>query len=72
MIWSVCGRQGQQIKLEVYKVVLEVLRAAYNCMTDSTKEHFVDKLASMQPSQLIEKDIELVMELGKKGGVAFR
>jgi len=72
MIWTVCGKQGQQIKLEIYKIVLEVLRAAYSCMTDSTKEHFIDKIAAMHPSQLIEKDIELVVELGKKGGVAYR
>lgn len=26
MIWNVCSKQGQQIKLEVYKVILEVLR----------------------------------------------
>jgi hypothetical protein len=41
-------------------------------MTDSTKEHFIGKFASQHPSQLIEKDIELVQELAKKGAVAFR
>jgi hypothetical protein len=71
-IWNVCNKQGQQIKLEIYRIILEVLRAAYNCMTDQTKEHFIDKIASMHPSQLIEKDIEIVTELGKKGGVAYR
>jgi type I site-specific restriction endonuclease len=72
MIWSVGEKQGHQIKLEIYKIVLEVLRAAYSCMTDATKEHFIDKIASLAPSELLEKDIELVAELGKKGGVAFR
>jgi hypothetical protein len=41
-------------------------------MTDSTKEHFIGKIASMHPDDLIEKDIEIVTELGKKGGVSFR
>lgn len=72
MIWNVCVKQGQQIKLEIYKIVLEVLRAAYSCMTDETKEHFIDKIATMQPALLIDKDIEIVIELGKKGGVSFR
>ena len=50
----------------------ENLRAAYSTMTDETKEHFIDKMAAMPPAQAIEKDIEIVTELGKKGGVAFR
>lgn len=41
-------------------------------MTDETKEHFIDKMAAMPPAQVIEKDIEVVAELGKKAGVAFR
>jgi hypothetical protein len=41
-------------------------------MTDSTKEHFVELIAKMPPNQLIEKDIELAVELGKKSNVAFR
>jgi len=41
-------------------------------MTDATKEHFIDKMASMSPSQIVEKDIEIVTALGKKGGIAFR
>lgn len=72
MIWDVCLKQGQQIKLEVYKIILEVLRAAYSCMTDATKGHFINKMVSMPPEQVIAKDIEIVMELGKKGGVAYR
>ena len=71
-IWHVCTTQGQQIKLEIYRIILEVLRASYNCMTDQTKQHFVRKFASMEPNQLIEKDIEIVTELGKRGGVTFR
>jgi hypothetical protein len=72
MIWNACSKQGEQIKLEIYKIILEVLRAAYSTMTDETKEHFIDKMAAMPPAQVIEKDIEIVTELGKKGGVAFR
>lgn len=72
MIWNVCSKQGEQIKLEVYKIILEVLRGAYSTMTDETKEHFIDKMAAMPPAQVIEKDIEVVAELGKKAGVAFR
>ena len=72
MIWTVCMKQGEQIKLEVYKIILEVLRSAYTTMTDRTKEHFIDKMASMSPSQVIERDIEIVTELGKKGGIAYR
>ena len=72
MIWDVCGKQGQQIKLEIYKIILDVLRSAYSSMTDETKEHFIDKMAAMPPGQVIEKDIEIVTELGKRGGVAFR
>lgn len=34
VIWNVCEKQGQQTKLEVYRIILEVLRAAYSCMTD--------------------------------------
>ena len=41
-------------------------------MTDGTKEHFIDKMASMSPTDVVEKDIEIVTELGKKGGIAFR
>jgi len=72
MIWLVCNKEGEQIKLEIYKIVLEVLKTTYNCMTDSTKEHFIDKVMDMPAAQLIEQDIELVVELGKKGGVGFR
>ena len=43
MIWNICATQGQAIKLEVYRVILEVLKASWNCMTDSTKEHFINK-----------------------------
>ena len=60
------------MKLEIYRIILEVLRAAYSCMTDQTKERFILKIASVPPAQLIEKDIEIVTELGKKGGVAYR
>ena len=41
-------------------------------MTDETKEHFIGKLEHMAPANVVEKDIEVLTELGKKGGVAFR
>ena len=41
-------------------------------MTESTKDYFIDKLAQVDPKQVIEKDIEIITELGKKIGVAFR
>ena len=72
MIWNVCSKQGQQIKLEVYKVILEVLRQSYTAMTDATKDYFIDKLSQVSPSELIEKDIEIVTELGKKLGATYR
>ena len=72
MIWSLCSKEGQQIKLEIYKIILEVLRQSHSAMTESTKDYFIDKLAQVDPKQMIEKDIEIITELGKKIGVAFR
>lgn len=41
-------------------------------MTDLTKEHFIDKMLNMNPNELIEKDIDVVTEMGKKSSVSFR
>lgn len=71
-IWSVCNKQGQQIKLEVYKVILEVLKFTNSFMSDQTKDYFIDKISEITPSQLIEKDIEILTELGKKSGTSWR
>ena len=73
MIWNVCNRLGHiHIKLEIYKIILDVLKISYITMTDETKEYFIDKLKTVNPSDLIEKDIELITELGKKNGYQFR
>ena len=50
MIWNLCNREGQQIKLEIYKIILEVLRQSHSAMTDQTKDYFIDKLAQVTPS----------------------
>ena len=71
LIWNATQKQGQQIKLEVYKLVIEVLRAAYSTMTDETKEHLIDKISATEPENVIESDIDIVTELGKRGGVTF-
>jgi hypothetical protein len=72
MIWNLCNKEGQQIKLEIYKIILEVLRQSHSAMTDQTKDYFISKLETVKPEHLIEKDIEIITELGKKIGVAFR
>lgn len=41
-------------------------------MTDATKDYFIDKLSQVSPSELIEKDVEIVTELGKKLGATYR
>ena len=61
------------MKLEVYKIIIDVLSHTYvSTMTEETKEYFIDKFKGMEPSELLEKDIELLTELGKKAGVQFR
>lgn len=73
MIWAVSNKLGHvHIKFKIYKIILDVLKVAYITMTDETKEYFIDKLKTVDPSDLIEKDIELITELGKKGGYHFR
>jgi len=73
LIWTVCNKLGNvNIKLEIYKIILDVLKVSYITMSDETKEYFIDKLKTVNPSDLIEKDIELITELGKKGGYQFR
>jgi hypothetical protein len=73
LIWAVCNKLGHiHIKLEIYKIILDVLKVSYITMSDETKEYFIDKLKTVNPSDLIEKDIELITELGKKGGYQFR
>jgi hypothetical protein len=73
LIWNVCNKQGQQIKLEVYKVILDVFKSySSSNMADETKEYFIDKLKEVPPAQVIEKDIQIVTELGRKIGVSYR
>lgn len=73
LIWNVCNKQGQQIKLEVYKVILDVFKSySSSNMADETKEYFIDKIKEVPPAQVIEKDIQIVTELGRKIGVSYR
>ena len=69
MIWDTCRKQGEQIKLEVYNIILDVLRPAYNSLRDQTKAYFITKLDNIEPRELIDKDIDLLHELGKKVGM---
>ena len=69
MIWNTCTKQGEQIKLEVYNIILDVLKPAYNSLKDQTKAYFITKLDNIEPRELIDKDIELLTELGKKYGM---
>lgn len=69
MIWDTCRKQGEQIKLEVYNIILDVLKPAYNNLRDQTKAYFITKLDNIEPRELIDKDIELLTELGKKVGM---
>jgi hypothetical protein len=58
LIWNVCTKQGQQIKLEVYKVILDVFKSySSSNMSDETKEYFIEKLKEVPPAQVIDKDI---------------
>jgi hypothetical protein len=73
MIWNVCDKQGQQIKLEVYKVILDVFKSySSSNMSDGTKEYFIDKLREIPAPQVLDKDIQIVTELGRKVGVSYR
>ena len=67
LIWDSCTKQGEQIKLVVYDIILDVLKMAYNSLRDQTKAYFIAKLEQLEPDELFDKDIELLTELGKKG-----
>ena len=41
-------------------------------MTDETKEYFINKLKEIPAAQVIDKDIQIVTELGRKVGVSYR
>lgn len=53
-------------------MILEVLRSSNGAMTDRAKDYFIDKLSQVPASLLVEKDVEIVTELGKKLGAVYR
>ena len=72
MIWDVCIKQGQQHKLEVYQVILEVCQHYNSNLSESVKIQFINKIEKIDPLNIIEKDIILLHELGKRYSITYR